>query len=111
MGCNSDGAFGDSFDFDPWRAVGMEAGPVITDLKSCREKVLLRKKTVEDTRERWFLADSVASSAVGEAAPRTTVCISDAVEVETFNTSTDTLNLVLLTAFGLSRFLGKVEKG
>ena len=40
-----------------------------------------RRKAIKDTRERWFVGESVASSAVGEAAPRTTVRISDAVEV------------------------------
>ena len=54
---------------------------MIADLKSCREKVALRRKALKDTRERWFGAETVASSAVGEAAPRTTVRISDVVEV------------------------------
>ena len=36
---------------------------------------------MKDTRERWFSAETVASSAVGETAPRTTVRISDVIEV------------------------------
>ena len=36
---------------------------------------------MKDTREQWFSAETVASSAVGESAPRTTVRISDVVEV------------------------------
>ena len=67
--------------FDPWGAVGVQAGPVTSDLKWCREKIVSRMRAVEDTRERWFGAETVASSAVGEAAPRTTVRISDVVEV------------------------------
>ena len=67
--------------FDPWGAIGVEAGPVIIDLKSCREKILCQRKAVKDTRERWFIAETVASSAVGESAPRKTVRISDVVEV------------------------------
>ena len=67
--------------FDPSGAIGVEAGPVIADLKSCREKILSQRKAVKDTRERWFSAETVASSAVGESAPRTTVRISDVVEV------------------------------
>ena len=67
--------------FDPWGAVDVEAGPVIIDLKSCREKILSQRKAVNDTRERWFSAETVASSAVGESAPRTTIGISDVVEV------------------------------
>ena len=67
--------------FDPWGAIGVEAGPVVADLKSCREKILSQRKAVKDTRERWFSAETVASSAVGESAPRTTVRISDVVEV------------------------------
>ena len=67
--------------FDPWGAIGVEAGPVIGDLKSCREKVMSQRKALKDTRERWFSAETVASSAVGESAPRTTVRISDVVEV------------------------------
>ena len=64
-----------------WGAIGVEAGPVMTDLKSCREKILSQRKAVKDTRERWFSAETVASSAVGENVPRTTVRISDVVEV------------------------------
>ena len=54
---------------------------MIADLKSCREKVVLRRKTVTDTRERWFGADTVASSAAGEATPLTTVRFSEIVWV------------------------------
>ena len=32
----------------------MEAGLAFADLTSCREKVLLRRKIVEDIWERWF---------------------------------------------------------
>ena len=67
--------------FDPWGAINVEAGPVIIDLKSCREKILSQRMAVRDTRERWFGAETVASSAVGESAPKTTVRISDVVEV------------------------------
>ena len=67
--------------FDPWGAIGVEAGPVIADLKSCREKKVSQRKAVRDTRERCFNAETVTSSAVGETVPRTTVQISDVVEV------------------------------
>ena len=67
--------------FDPWGAIGVEAGPVIADLKSWREKILSRRKTVRDTRERWLGAETVTSTAIGETAPRTTLRISDVVEV------------------------------
>ena len=67
--------------FDPWGAVDVEAGPVIADLKSWREKILSQRKAVKDAREQWFSAETVASSAVGESAPRTTDRISDVVEV------------------------------
>ena len=70
-----------SSELDPWGTIGVEIGPVIADLKSCREKVVSRRKVVKVTRERWFGAETVASSAVGEAAPRTTVSISNVVEV------------------------------
>ena len=67
--------------FDPWGAINVEGGPVIIDLKSCRVKILSQRKAVRDTRERWFSVETVASSAVGESAPKTTVRISDVVEV------------------------------
>ena len=67
--------------FNHWGAIDVEAGPVIADLKSCREKTFSQRKAVKDTRERWFSAETVASSAVGDSAPRTTVRISDVVEV------------------------------
>ena len=66
-------------EIDPWGAIGVEAGSLITDLNSCREKVVLRRKAIKDTQERWIGAEFVASSAVGEVAPRTTVRISDVV--------------------------------
>ena len=67
--------------FGPWEAIGVEAGPVIAHLKSCRGKSVSRRKAVRDTRERCFSAETIASSAVGETVPRTTVRISDVVEV------------------------------
>ena len=67
--------------FDPWGAFDVESGPIIADLNSCREKVISQRKAVKDTRERWFSAETVASSAVCESAPRTTVHVSDVVEV------------------------------
>ena len=68
--------------FDPWGAIGVEAGPVIIDFKSCHQKVLAQRKAVKGTRERWFSGETVASSAVGEGAPKRTVRVSDVVEVE-----------------------------
>ena len=67
--------------FDPWGAIGVEASPVIADLKSWREKILSRRKAMKDTRERWYSVETVASSAAGETAPRTSVRISEVVEV------------------------------
>ena len=66
---------------DPWGAINVTAGPVIVDLKSCRAKILAQRKVAKDTRKRSFSAETVASSVVGESAPRTTVRISDVVEV------------------------------
>ena len=54
-----------NFDFDAWGEITVEAGPVLADLKSCREKVVTRRKVVKDTHVRWFDAEAVASSAVG----------------------------------------------
>ena len=67
--------------FDPWGAIGDETGPVIADLKSCRGKIVSRRRAMKDTRERWFGAETIASSVVCETAPSTTVRISDVVEV------------------------------
>ena len=70
-----------SSEFDPWGVIGVEAGPVIADLSSCREKIVQRRKAVKGTGERRFGAETVASSAVVEATPRTTAHISDVVEM------------------------------
>ena len=67
--------------FDLWGVIDVEVGPVVADLKSCREKVMSQRKAMKNTRERWFSAETVASTPVGENAPRTTVRISDVVEV------------------------------
>ena len=66
---------------DPWRAVGMEAGPVTADLKAFRDQILLRRKTIKDTRGCWFGADIVALLVAGEVAPHTIDRISSFVEV------------------------------
>ena len=86
--------------FDPWGAIGVEAGPVIADLKSCREMILSQRKAVKDTRERWFSAETVASSAVGESAPRATVRTSDVVEVGTCSMWRSMRSLVSLVVVG-----------
>ena len=39
-------------EFHPWGAIGVETGPVIANIKSCREKVVLRRKAFKDTQER-----------------------------------------------------------
>ena len=70
-----------SSEFYPRRAFVVEAGAVVTDLEACREKVFLRRKTAKDTRERWFGEGSVATSVVGEAAPRTIARKSDLAEM------------------------------
>ena len=67
--------------FDSWGAIGVEAGPVLADLRSCREKVVSRRKSVKYRRDHWFGAGTVASSAVVEVAHRTTVRISDVIEM------------------------------
>ena len=46
--------------FNPLGAIDVEAGPVIADLKSCREIILSQRKAVKDTWERWFSAETVA---------------------------------------------------
>ena len=53
-------------------------------LQSCREKIVCQRKAVKNTRERRFGAETVAPSAVGEVAPRTTIRISDVAEVGDF---------------------------
>ena len=58
-----------SFEFDPWKHKVVQASPVITFLMACRGKVLLRRKTAENIRKRWFGADGVASLVIHETAP------------------------------------------
>ena len=58
-------AFRRNSEFHPWGAIRREAGPVINDLKSCWQKVVSRRRTIKGTRERWFGAETVASSAIG----------------------------------------------
>ena len=70
-----------SYEFHHLRAIGVEAGSIIADLKSCRKKFSLPRKTVKDTRESWFGADSDASSVVNKVALRNTVRMSDVVGV------------------------------
>ena len=82
-------------EFAFWRAIGVKAGPEIVDLKSCLEKVLLRRKTVTDTRERSFGAHNVASSTFGEAEPRARLSVYlMMLKWGTSSISTNTINVV-----------------
>ena len=67
---------------------------------------------MKDTRERWFGAKTVASSAVGETARRTTVRISDVVEVGDVQFVEEHDNmLVSLVAVNLRPVLGRAKRG
>ena len=99
-----------SFKFDPSGAIGVEAVPVIADLKSYREKIVSPRKVVEHARERWFGAETVRSSAIGEAAPRTTVRFSDVVEVRDVNMLRSMISLVSLVAVALCQVPWRVER-
>ena len=101
------GAVQHSSKFDPWGAIGVEVGPVIADLKSSREKIVSRRRAFIDTRERWYGAETVASSAVGGAVPRTTDCISDVVEVGVVQYVEERINRGLLCC---SRSVSSPEK-
>ena len=96
---------------DPWGAIGVEAGSVLAVLKSCREKFLSRRKAMKDTRERWCSAETVASSAVGETAPRTSVRISDVVEVGDVQYVASMRSLVSLVVVGLRQVPERARRG
>ena len=54
-----------------WReSIEVCAGSVISDLKACREKVVVSRKTSKESRGRWFDADSVVSSLVEKGTTR-----------------------------------------
>ena len=55
--------------FDPLGAIDVEAGPVLVDLKSCREKILSQRKAVKDTRERWFSAETLPHQLLARVRP------------------------------------------
>ena len=99
-----------SSEFDPWGAIGVEADHVIADLKSCQEKVVWRKNAVKDTRERRCGAETVASSAVGEVSPRTTVRNSGVVEIGEVQLRS-IINLVSLVAVDFFQVWVRVRKG
>ena len=99
-----------SSNFDPWGAIGVEVGPIIAVLKSCWEKIVSRRKAVRNTRERWFSAETVASSAVGETAPRTTVRISYVLEVGDVQCVEEHGKLGLLCCKRSASNLGKSKK-
>ena len=94
-----------SSEFDPWGAIGVAAGPVIADIKSCREKVVSRRKAFKITRERWFGAETVASSAVGEVAPVMLL------RWEMSSMLMSILNLVSLVAVDLCQVRGRAKRG
>ena len=65
--------------FDPLKPFGLCSNSSVFDIKVCREKVMLFRKSSEDTLEHWVGVDSVSSAVVNEIAPRTHVPISNVV--------------------------------
>ena len=65
---------------------------------------------MKDTRERWFSAETVTSSAVDESAPRTTVPISDVVEVVDMQYMTEHEKLALPCCSRSTSSPGKSKK-
>ena len=94
--------------FDPLGAIGVEAGPIIADLKSCGKENVSQMKAIKDTRERWFGAETAASIAVGEAAPSTTARISVVVEEGDVQYVEEHIKLGL---FCCSHFMSNLGKG
>ena len=54
-------------EFDPWRSIWVFADSIIADLETCRDKVLLLRRTSEHICEHWFRVDSVALSVIDKA--------------------------------------------
>ena len=69
--------------FHPWGLSGVCAGSIISELQASREKVKVapRRKTSQESRERWFDVDTVVSFLFGEGTARAGVQISNVVEV------------------------------
>ena len=64
----------------PWSAVESESSPrIISDLKTCFEKVLERRRMVKDTSEQWYRLGAVRPSS-GESTSQCGVRISTVVE-------------------------------
>ena len=66
--------------FDPGTSICISSDSIIADKKTRRETVL-RRRTSKDTREHLFGVDSVVSSEVDKTSLRSTLRISDVVEV------------------------------
>ena len=64
----------------PWSAVESESSArIISDLKTCFEKALERRRVVKDTSEQWYRLGAVRPSS-GESSPQYGVRISTVVE-------------------------------
>ena len=84
--------------------------------RSCRSEVVPRKnfitkKAVKGTPKRWFGAETVASTAVGETASWTTVCISDVVDVGDVQNDEEHDQLFLLCCSWSASSPRKCKKG
>ena len=65
----------------PWSAVESESSArIISDLKTCFEKVLERRRMVKDTSEQWYRLGAVRPSSGGESSSQYGVRISTVVE-------------------------------
>ena len=100
--------------YDPWVVISPEGyAAVVADLKRAYEFVVVRRKDVRDTSERWFGVANVASSVVGESSGQQAVRISNVVEVGQVDYLPQSVSSVPVpsTSFGIkSRGKGKQKK-
>ena len=94
-------AVGHSSEFDSWKGIGVEVDPVVVDLLSCRQKVLLRRKTVKEHGSVSLVQTLLQQQQLASLHPARLSAFLLLLRWEMFNISTNIINLVSLVVVDL----------
>ena len=100
-----------SSNFGIWRAFGVEAGPVIADLKYCRDKILRRSDRQRRHRSISLVKTVLHHQRLVRLRPPRLSLFLMSLRSETFKLLTCNINLVCFFEVGLCRVPEKSKKG
>ena len=97
--------------FDPRGAIGVDAGRVIADLKSCREKFVSGRRAVKDTRRVGLVQKLLHHQLLVRLCPARLSASLMSLRYEMCSMLRSTISLVSFVAVDLCQFQGRIRRG